>query len=458
MIKNNFIKANLFWKIFLWFWLSFVLIFILNLFILQLNNDSIRYQKTPAHLTQQIITSIGRIEKFLAKPKNKRKTEYPKFSNVYMVSIEGVDLLGKSIPDGLLSLDKYVTQSKHPMSIVTKDQIIYGGLTIDIGQQTHRVYINRIFSYLSGDYLKSFFQEFAYSILISAFLISFPFSFLLAWLVVAPIKRLQQVSRDISKDIKDRKNLQPLLRRSDEFYELATDFESMAEQIEQQLTARTRLISAVSHELRSPLTRMQIAIGIANHKLNKDGKNSELERVKLEAKRMNTMLTDLLDLSKIDNLYSQKNNEDIDMRQLLTILIGDAKFEAEQVGISIETNLQDDIYLQGNKVALLSCLENIIRNSIRYAKSSIKLSCYKSDQEGVIRISIFDDGDGVSEKDINNIFEAFYRPELDRSRESGGVGLGLSIAQKVVDAHSGRIWAENKQPAGFSIHIALPLK
>jgi len=459
MIKNNLIRPNFFWKILIWFWLSLVLIFVLTLFILQLSNDDIRYQKTPSHLSEQVKHMAGRVFKNLKVRADNPHQELPQkkgWDNLYLLKADGSDMLGKPIPDILSDLNKYVKNKPYAMSVVTKDEIFYGGVEIVVKNQSYRAYTRRVFSYLSGDYLASFFQEFVYIILISTFLISFPFSLLLAWLVVGPIKLLQQATRDISKDIKDRKKLKSLLERTDEFSELALDFDNMTKQLEQQLTARTQLISDVSHELRSPLTRMQIAIGIANNKLNTDGKSSELERIKLEAKRMNLMLTDLLDFSKIESLLSNQYNENVDMTQLITSLIADAEFEAEQVDVGIETSLQEGLVIKGNQVALLSCLENIIRNAIRYTKTKITLTCHNVEESGKIHISICDDGEGVPEEDVNKIFGAFYRPDLDRSRQSGGVGLGLSIAQKAIDAHSGVIWAENIVPTGFCVHIELP--
>jgi two-component system, OmpR family, sensor histidine kinase CpxA len=462
MSAKNFIKANFFWKILFWFWGSFALIFIVCLFILQLNNDSIRYQKTPEHLSQQVESSRARVMGYLAKNSNHLKRANANWKNVYLLSANGKDALGKPVPDIMLSLDRYVQKSQQIMSVISNDKIIYGGLELTIGQDNYRVYIRRIFSYLSGDYMASFFQEFAYSILTATFLISFPLSFLLAWLVVAPIKRLQQATRDISINIQDRKNLNSLLARKDEFAELAKDFQTMTEEIEQQLFARTRLISDVSHELRSPLTRMKIAIAIADNKLNKDGQNSELQRIKLEADRMNLMLSELLDFTKLDDLHRNQAIENIDLKRFAGIVINDAQFEAEQVGVQITSSFPEGLCIEGNKVELLSCLENIVRNAIRYAKSSIHFSCDKAKQGDLILLRICDDGKGVPEEDVDKIFSAFYRPDLARSRQSGGVGLGLAIAQKAIAVHSGKIRAENiktnGKTTGFAIHIELPIK
>jgi len=456
MIKFNFIKSNLFWKILLWFWLSFILVFVINLFILQLNNTSISQQKLPPHLTKQVFAAKERIEKYFSKQANQHKAEHPRYKNIYLLSEQGTDRLGKPVPKLVLSLDVYMNKTQQLVSLVTKEKVLFGGASIEIAGQTYRLYISRVFKYVSRTYLTNFFREFAYSILISTFLISFPLSFLLAWFVVSPINRLKQASRDISKNIKNTKTLKPLLDRKDEFAELAGDFEAMRSQLEQQLNARTRLISDVSHELRSPLVRMQIAIGIANNNLNKDKQNTELERIRLEADRMNVMLTELLDFTKIDNLQEHQDTESININHLFSILVNDAKFEAQQVGVYIDADIKGNFSIMGNTMGLSSCLENIVRNAIRYAKKNVVLCCQMNEQENTVIITITDDGDGVPEEDIKHIFDAFYRPELDRSRESGGVGLGLSIAKKVVDVHCGKIWAENMKPRGFSVHIALP--
>jgi len=456
MIKLNFLKVTLFWKILFWFWLSFVLVFVINLFILQVSSTSVSQQKLPSHLVKQVATAKERIEHYFEKQSNLEKVEHLRYKNIYLLSADGSDRFGKIVPNLVLSLEQYREDSQHQVSVVNKERILFGGMTIEVDGQTYRIYISRAFKYFSETYLSSFFEKFVYSILVSMFLISFPLSFMLAWFVVRPIKSLKQASKDISKDIRKRKNLKSLLDRQDEFADLAADFETMRLQLEQQLDSRIRLISDVSHELRSPLVRMQMAIGIANNKLNKDKQNSELERIKLEADRMNLMLTELLDFTKIDNLQYQQNNETVSINHILNILINDAKFEAEQVGINIEADIKGEFSIVGNQMGLSSCFENIVRNAIRYAKTNVLVRCHQSIQAGAIIISIIDDGDGVPEKDIEHIFDAFYRPELDRSRQSGGVGLGLSIAQKVVSVHSGKISAENVSPSGFAIHIELP--
>ncbi|NQZ80779.1 MAG: HAMP domain-containing protein [Colwellia sp.] len=450
-------RINLFWRILLWFWLAFVLIVTLNLFIIQMNNDSIHYQRMPPHLHHQIILAKNKIIKSI---ENKRKYKHRRkfWRRIYLIDTAGVDYFGKDVPDLLNTLREHVYRGQHAMSVIEKKELFFGGVPLRIKNKKYRIYIGQKFNYMSRGYIGSFFRKFAQNLLISTFIISFPLSFLLAWLFTRPIKKLQQATKDISQDVTNRKNLQALLTRRDEFGELAQDFELMSQHIESQLLSKTQLLSDVSHELRSPLARLQIALAIAENKLATGSNNHEFARIKIEDDRMNLMLAGLLDYAKIEALSHASQFEIIDINNLLSLLINDANFEAQQQKITITTELEHKLRVDGDKAALLSCLENILRNAIRYAEKKITVCSYIKKNNNQLMITISDDGNGIKSDDIDKIFEAFYRPNLDRSRDSGGVGLGLSIAKKAVKAHSGKIWAENIQPHGFSIHIQLPIK
>jgi len=404
-----------------------------------------------------------RVEDKRGKHKSRRKF----WRHVYLIDKTGLDYFGKDVPDLLKTLIQHVDKGENAMSVVEKRNVYFGGTPLHYQNKLYRVYIGQKLSYLSRSYIGSFFRKFAHSLLISTFIVSFPLSFLLAWLFTRPIKKLQQATKDIAQDISNRRNLQSLLTRRDEFGELAQDFELMSQHIESQIASKNRLLSDVSHELRSPLARLQIALAIAENKFkessssdkaNKKEPNiNELSRIKLEAQRMNLMLTGLLDYAKVDASKNESEFEHIDLKNLLTVLVNDANFEAQQQDIVISVKFEEDLKMVGNKVALLSCLENILRNAIRYANKKIIVSSFIQPDKKQLMINISDDGKGVVAIDIDKIFDAFYRPNLDRARQSGGVGLGLSIAKKAVTAHSGKIWAENLKPEGFSIYIQFPI-
>ena len=170
---------------------------------------------------------------------------------------------------------------------------------------------------------------------------------------------------------------------------------------------------------------------------------------------MSQMITGLLDYSKMDTQYQQHNKHSFDLSELIAILVNDATFEIQQKDIQLQSNLEPGLKIIAIKPMMVSCIENILRNAIRYADKKIEVGCRSEHSTGQIIISICDDGKGVPDGQQERIFEAFYRPETDRSRQSGGVGLGLSIAKKAVDAHGGIIVAKNIQPHGLKILIIL---
>jgi len=450
------IRINLFWKILLLFWLVFVVVLTFNLFFTHLNSETIRYRPLPPHLHHQLEKVRVRLGHILEKRPGTKKRRNKFLRDTYLIDKNGKDYFNKSLPDILVQLDKRVRKNDIPMTAFKKQNLYFGGLPFDSKTGSFNIYISQRFSILSRGYFGVFIREFSHNLLISTFLVSFPTSFLLAWLFTRPIKKLRLAIKEMSENLSERKNLESLVKRRDEFGELARDFDSMAEHLDKILVSKNRLLSDVSHELRSPLARLQIALGLAHKKQQQPTESTELERIKLEADRMNQMITGLLDYSKMDTQYEKHEKQSFDLSELVTILMDDATFELQEKNIQIESILQPGLMISAIKPMLVSCIENIIRNAIRYADKKIKIECQLDPSTRQIIISISDDGKGIPNGQQERIFEAFYRPEKDRSRQSGGVGLGLSIAKKAVDAHNGTITAENIQPHGLKISICFP--
>lgn len=398
-------------------------------------------------------TTIKIIQNKSKKNRFKRK----KFlRNVFLINANGEDYFGKISPEILMLLNERVNKNNRPMTALRKKIVYFGGLKIDIENHSYRIYITQYFSVLSRGYLSAFTKEFSRTLFVSTFLVSFPLSFLLAWLFTRPIKKLQLAVKEMSDSLSDRNSLEALINRKDEFGDLARDFNAMADHLNEIMQSKTRLLSDVSHELKSPLARLQIALGLAGRQQSGSTPQA-LARIKLEADRMNQMISGLLEYSKLSTSDHQRNVQHFNLTELIEILVNDAKFECQQKQIEISTHLPDNLKIIAVKSMLLSCLENILRNAIRYANQSISIAGQIENLSKHTIIEICDDGCGVDEDKKDKIFEAFYRPETDRSRQSGGVGLGLSIARKVVEAHKGTITAENIQPHGLKITIMLPV-
>ncbi len=238
-------------------------------------------------------------------------------------------------------------------------------------------------------------------------------------------------------------------KRQDELGQLARDFNKMAEQLESMWGAQKRLLADVSHELRSPLARLQMALGLA-HQQNVDP--ATLSRVEREADRMEALVSQLLTLSRAEagEATMQKHALSLVLNDVLT----DANFEAANKNKQLRI---DDIPKKTVVIdSMMFCraVENVLRNAIRHSKLDTHIAFSEDAQHWYIHIT--DDGDGLTSEECERIFSPFYRATLARERESGGVGLGLSIAKAAVELHHGRIIAEPSERGGLRVTMSFP--
>ncbi|MGB0495524.1 MAG: sensor histidine kinase, partial [Kangiellaceae bacterium] len=376
---------------------------------------------------------------------------------------ENNEYYGKQIPEELTRLHQYVLYRKHPMTAFKEEKLFVGGLRIPINNKMYSIYLQQRVPFLSHGFFGIVIREFSKKLMLTAFVASFPFSLFLAWFFSRPIRQLQQTTKQLMLDLNNRKELLNLTKRNDEFGDLAKDFNQLAEHLKNQLELKNRFLGDVSHELRSPLARMQIALGLAENELEKNPNEqllSAIDRFRLEANRINAMVSGLLDSASVDDANSKNNFVSSNLNNLLQSLIDDAKYESEELGITITSDIENSLILVADESQLVSCFDNILRNAIRYTKDEIRISVFK--QDGQIKVTIEDNGQGVPEEAIDKLCESFYRPETDRSRKSGGVGLGLSIVKQVVKNHNGELKLSNIQNSketitGFHVSVSLPV-
>ena len=242
-------------------------------------------------------------------------------------------------------------------------------------------------------------------------------------------------------------------KRRDELAELGQNFDRMTSRIGQLLNAQKRLLHDVSHELRSPLARMQAAIGLAQQSPDKTAKM--LDRVERESERIDHLIGDLLNLSRIENPTSENDErQHFDLTGILTDIIEDARFEAQNKAIQIQHNTFNHINLFGRVELIHSAIENVLRNAIKYSPENgiIQLTVEKSSK--YISIKIEDQGPGIAEQDLQQIFQPFFRSR--DNQHHNGIGLGLTIAHRAIEIHGGEITAANRQEGGLKIAIVLP--
>lgn len=276
---------------------------------------------------------------------------------------------------------------------------------------------------------------------------------LLAKYLASPIGKLRRATQRFADGDLSTRVAGKLGRRRDELASLAKDFDVMAERIESLITSQQRLSRDVSHELRSPLARMNVALEIAKQKSN--GENASFfQRIESESQRLNDMISRLLTLSKLESGVKDFDRRDLNLRSLVEQVAADADFEANAKNRSVEVVRADDCRVVGSDSLIRSAVENVLRNAIRYTKEGTAVEVSLVSTNGHATVSIVDHGEGVPEAELANLFKPFYRVGEARDRGSGGTGLGLAIADHAIRAHDGKISAANNGD-GLTVEIVL---
>ena len=280
----------------------------------------------------------------------------------------------------------------------------------------------------------------------------------LARYLVKPILELRSATQDFaSGNLGIRISQEWLLQRGDEFAELATDFNNMASRIENLVGAQRRLIADISHELRSPLTRMNVALELAFRDANPETQ-LQLQRIEREAKRSSDLIHQMLLLAELENQKKYHSLQQIDLSQLVQAVVSDADFEARNANRSVSLIRCDVSRIDGIEELLRRAMENVIRNAVRYTANqtvvTVQLIAGDTHAEDVT-ILVTDQGPGVPAEELKRIFRPFYRVSEARDRISGGVGLGLAIAKRAIEVHGGQIEARNLARGGLQVEIRL---
>jgi two-component system sensor histidine kinase CpxA len=277
---------------------------------------------------------------------------------------------------------------------------------------------------------------------------------LLSWLfaksLTRPILRLQKSARSLSTGNWEAR-IDNTEKRQDELGQLGRDFNSMAGQLEKMWTGQKRLLADISHELRSPLARLQMALGLA-HQQNVDP--ASLARIEREAERMEALVSQLLELSRAENGVTTFSSYSLSL--LFRDIFTDGQFEAANSNKALDINEIPKLTVLVDQVLLCRAVENVLRNAIRHSTYLTTVEFTVTDTEW--SVTVCDDGEGLSSEECERVFAPFYRATLARERASGGVGLGLSIAKAAVELHHGAIKAVTREEGGLSVTLSFPRK
>ncbi len=290
--------------------------------------------------------------------------------------------------------------------------------------------------------------------LLMVLLIATALCWALARYLTAPVRRLRAATEALASGNLEVRVGASVGARRDEIGDLARDFDRMAGRLQEMVESRERLLRDVSHELRSPLTRLNVALELARDG-GRSGVEESLNRIQREADRLNELIGRLLALTRLEGRSPQRR-EPVDMRKLLEQVAADAAFEGAGRGVEVKVQAGCDAVVQGDPDLLRSAVENVVRNAVRFTSpdSTVDIGLHRLD--GKLVVTVRDRGPGVPGDHLSRLFEPFYRVESARERGAGGTGLGLAIARRTVEGHGGRISARNHPDGGLEVTIELP--
>jgi signal transduction histidine kinase len=293
-------------------------------------------------------------------------------------------------------------------------------------------------------------REMPRNFLFGALLASGLVCFLLARWLTRPIRALREAGSAIAAGNLSARVGPGIGARSDEIGALAREFDRMASRVESLLDNQQQLLRDVSHELRSPLTRLQAAIGLVRQRLG-NGPDADLDRIEREAARLDRLIGQILAYSRLQARREIERGV-VDLAAVIEEVVEDARFEARSRNLVIDLAVDADGMASGDDALLRSAVENVVRNAVAHARTRVEVKLLDSG-DGMSLVTVTDDGPGVPEDALARLFEPFYQVSGGAGR---GYGLGLAITARAVALHAGTVRASRGAAGGLEVAIALP--
>jgi two-component system sensor histidine kinase CpxA len=276
---------------------------------------------------------------------------------------------------------------------------------------------------------------------------------LLARHITHPILVLERAATALASGSLTVRALPQMAGRKDELARMASAFDHMAERIQRLIQTQQEMLGHISHELRSPLTRIGVSL-----ELLRRGDGESLEQMEQDLDRLNQMIGEILELTRMDLQRGVRvASECVGLQEMLTAIAQDATFEARERGQRIECDIDVNCMVTGDRALLRSCCENVVRNALLYTTAGSVIRIALSRTADQAQVLVEDNGDGVPEDALPRLFEMFYRVGALSERHPEGTGFGLAIAHRIVTMHGGTISASRVMPHGLAVRITLPL-
>lgn len=473
---------SLFGRIFLWFWSALLLILLSAFFLAKQLTNHVEVnavsekQSIEAQAVVQILNNVGQrrgnIQQALRRVAQRTGQQ--------LVATNATsDKLLFSFPaplGGNVDELKRFVDSDSPLLIRLNNMEFVGPFQLKFQQTEYKLYVGRLLLRSERGGMPR--SRVAIAGLVLAILLSTLFCFGLVLSITRPLGALRSASNKIAKGNLSAR-IEGFETRKDEVGNLAHDFNTMAARLQNLVDSQKQLMANVSHELRTPLTRLQLAVALLEDELNaktNEGKsagedNRHLVRIESEISKMDQMIGQVLTIAKINTSQQPINLQRIPLAALLHDLLHDAKFEAEALHKKLRVQAIPDAYIKADSLLLVSAIENIIRNAIRFAKSEVVCEFFLDKAEhdakqqrvrakSWLRFIVSDDGDGMPAQEIEKIFDPFFRGKHQVQEASKGAGLGLAIAAAAIKLHGGTICAlaRGSQEAVIASSLKTPLQ
>ena len=450
---------SLYLKIFIWFWLAMIVINVAFFAAVALTRP------TPTRRSWRDLAQTGQNAQKAAEAFEQsgsaalsaafQATEKNSGVSANLFDESGQELSGRQVPAGAAELVARSAESRDlefnfagPGTLVARPVISAKG--------QRYIYL----AHIPRPPFQSLWQTQAIRLLI-ILVIGGIFCYWLARYLTTPIFKLRTTTNQLAEGDLSARVATNLAKRRDEVGELGRDFNTMAERLESMVKAQQRLLGDISHELRSPLARLGVALGLARKRSGSEA-NGALDRIERESDNLNEMISQLLTLTRLESGTDGRKRSQVDLDALVREVSEDADFEARSLNRSVQVVASDKCSINGVEDLLRSAVENVVRNAVRFTPegTAVEVSLRKQNgsSDNFAVISVRDRGNGVPAESLEKIFRPFYRTEDARDRQSGGgTGLGLAITERAVRMHGGTVQAANAPEGGLAIEMRFHL-
>ncbi len=447
---------RLFWRIFGLFWVATVVLIIAIAWITSINFEN---EKLPIHdvtrmdlaLNDELRTAQRALRDSGVEAMKQRVRDMLRFSvDMYVLDANNEDALGRPVPP------EVADAAMHPVQ--DSEGFHYNRLRVrKLTNADGKPMYTAVASFTGPPLLRMLYRRpnTFWMHVAAAMVISAVFSLLLAAYITAPLARIRSSARRVARgDLSARVGKLPF-GRSAEILALANEFDQMAARLKELVEGQQRLIRDVSHEMRSPLSRLRVAIELAREH-SSPATTEQLDRIEREAMRLEEMIGQSIQLSRMETT-AQTRAETIALDELVADIVADAAFEAQARPCALHIAQSTPLSVHAESDLLTSAIENVVRNAVNYTSVGSTIDLRLDRVENQARLRVRDAGPGVPSADEAKIFEPYFRTDTARQRKSGGSGLGLAIAKRAIERQGGRIRAQNADGGGLEVEIRVPL-